>query len=122
MKKADYFLFLFLIMLFCIFPLLITINTSHKSEAKSVIVEVDGIIVKTLPLAENTEICMDTSYGKNVIRILDKSICITDSDCKNQDCIKMGETDKPEKQLICLPHHLCVYISSEKKTVDGEAY
>lgn len=122
MKKADYILIFVLLIMFGVFPLISLIN-GNENEAKQVVVEVDGKIVKQCSIAENSDFTIENDYGINRIVISDGYVSMVETDCGNKDCIKIGSINMPGKNIICLPHHLCVYIkASDMIEQDGVAY
>lgn len=77
-----------------------------------VVVCVDGAIIDILPLYENTEKDYETEYGRNHLVIQNGKAFVTDSDCRDQICIREGEISKDEESIICLPHKMIIYIEA----------
>lgn len=72
-----------------------------------------------LPLAEDGELVVETSLGRNVIVVSGGSAAMHEADCPNGDCLRQQPIYAPGKQLICLPHKLWVEIV-EQGAPDGE--
>ena len=121
MKRNDIYLCIFIFFVFCLFPVLYFLNQDTVIKATAVC-EVDGETVKTFSLSENTEYTLITDYGTNTIRIENGEISVTASDCGTGDCIKSGEISKGGEHIICLPHHLDIYIESSSVYTDAVTY
>ena len=82
----------------------------------------DGIIVRTIELkkGESYDIPIKAD-GFNLISVRDGSISITSSDCRNEDCMKMGTISHGGESIICLPNRLSIRISGSSE-VDGASY
>lgn len=62
---------------------------------------------------------IQTEFGYNKIEVSDKGVRITESDCKDKQCI--GQISKTGEIIVCLPHRLVVKIEGNRE-VDGVAY
>ena len=82
----------------------------------------DGRIVSTIELkkGESYDIPIKAD-GFNLISVRDGSISITSSDCRNEDCMKMGTISHGGESIICLPNRLSIRISGSSE-VDGASY
>lgn len=69
-----------------------------------------------LNLAEDSELVVDTDYGRNVVRVSSGTVAIVEADCPGGDCLRQHAISTPGQQLICLPHHLWVEV-----VADGDA-
>lgn len=82
----------------------------------------DSRIVRTIELkkGESYDIPIKAD-GFNLISVRDGSISITSSDCRNEDCMKMGTISHGGESIICLPNRLSIRISGSSE-VDGASY
>ena len=82
----------------------------------------DGRIVRTIELkkGESYDIPIKAD-GFNLISVRDGSISITSSDCRNEDCMKMGTISHGGESIICLPNRLSIRRSGSSE-VDGASY
>lgn len=119
MKRNDFILTLALLIVFAVIPLMILFK---KSDSEKVYVEVDGKLYASFDLLEDRREEITTEHGFNVLVISDGKVYIEASDCKNHECMDMGSIDNPYKHIICLPHFLDIYISSDDSKVDTVAY
>ncbi len=119
MKKMDFLLIILLLVIFGILPLTLFGNVNRNS---IVYAAVDGKTIATFDINSDKELKIETEYGMNVIKIKDRKVCISDADCPNHECIKMGSISNSYKRIICLPHHLDIYISGDSLNIDGVSY
>ena len=52
--------------------------------------------------------------GWNEITIRDGSICISDADCPDQTCVKMGLLKSESLPIVCLPHKLVIRLEESE--------
>ena len=58
---------------------------------------------------ENREIRVPAADGGyNLVVIKDGTICISEADCPDQTCVKMGVLQSDFLPIVCLPHKLIV--------------
>lgn len=77
------------------------------------VITVDGEEYARLPLSKDTQLVIETEYGKNILVIENGKVYISDADCPDKTCVKTGCADKL-KTIVCLPHRLTVSIESEE--------
>lgn len=114
MKKADFILIAVVlvvsgVMLFFLYG----VNDSDGGYAQ---IEVDGEVVETLPLDENTtyEILTDDD-GINVLTIEDGYAVMTEANCPNGTCTNHKKISLNGESIICLPHKIVVTIINENE-------
>jgi hypothetical protein len=86
---------------------------SSASTGSNLIVElyVDGAVYKSIPITEKEKaITVETSYGKNFLKIHDGGVEMTGANCPDQVCKGFGFIDKAGGIIVCLPHHLYIEI------------
>ena len=92
-------------------------------ETEVVRIYVDGEIYREIPLEESGEYVIETPYGKNTVCIFDNKVAVTDADCSNRDCVKMGKISHVNDFICCLPHRLYVVIEGgDNKEYDTVTY
>ena len=121
LKKADFFIILFVI---------VAVSTVYsaqffgKSENSGDIlnVYVDGKTEYSfkLPVNEKKEIDLKTKYGYNKIVIENNSVYVEESDCRGKDCVNVGKISSEGNFIICAPHRVVIRIEKEK-TEDFDA-
>ncbi len=63
---------------------------------------------------------METDLGVNEVTVENARIRVTQSDCKNHDCMRQGAIYTPGQRIICLPHEFYIEIVGARAT-DGRA-
>lgn len=112
MKKGDIILIFILVL---IGGGIVLSHYVNKKEGNQVVVMVDGEEYKILDLGKNRKIkieCKDGHY--NVLTIKDGKADMTESDCKNQVCVKAAPIDHVGESISCLPHKVIVKIIAKK--------
>lgn len=90
-------------------------------DARMVVVHDGDGETHQLPLAQDAQLEVQTSYGTNVVQVSDGSVCIIEADCPNGDCIDQGTISDAGQQIICLPHHLWVEVVDTGSSEAGGA-
>lgn len=121
MNKHDIMLTVWLLLMFCLLPFVV-LNSKKGKNCELVVVKVDGEIIESFDLKENLITNIDTGYGTNTLCIENGEVCVTESDCYGKDCVKFGKISDVNKHIICLPHHLVVYIQGENCDTDAVSY
>jgi len=63
-----------------------------------------------------------TADGANTIEIKDGRICVSEADCPDKTCVRMGWLDSAATPVVCLPHHLVIeYTDGGESAVDAVA-
>lgn len=112
MKKGD-------IILICILVLvgggIVLSHYVNKKAGNQVVVTVDGDEYKILELKKDQEVkieCKDGHY--NILTIENGKADMTESDCKNQVCVKAVPIEHVGESISCLPHKVIVKIVAKK--------
>ncbi len=121
MNRHDLILTVWLLLFFCLLPFVI-LNTKKEKSTDKAIVKVDGNIIEYLDLTKDSVTEIETSYGHNTVCIENGEVYVSDSDCYGKDCVNYGKISGLNKQIICLPHHLVVYIQGDKNGADAVSY
>ena len=108
MKKCD-------IILICILLLIgggiVLSHYDNKKVGNQVVITVDGEEYKVLDLEKDQQVkieCKDGHY--NILTIEDGKADMTESDCKNQVCVKTVPINHVGESISCLPHKVIVKI------------
>ena len=76
-----------------------------------VVVKVDGAVIKELPLNQDAEFTVPGYQGGiNSIMIRNGSVLVSDADCPDKLCVKMGRINRAGETIVCLPHRVVVEI------------
>ena len=73
-----------------------------------------------LPLDTDTVVIVETDLGVNEVTVENARIRVTQSDCKNHDCMRQGAIYTPGQRIICLPHEFYIEIVGTR-AADGGA-
>lgn len=107
MKKGDIIL-LAIILAVALLLVLGFIILRSSTQRDTVIVEVDGKIVKKLPLGKNTEYRIDNPNGGfNMLIIKDGKAYISEASCPDKICAHSGSLSEL-KPIVCAPNKLVI--------------
>ncbi len=80
-----------------------------------VVVSVEGEEIKRLPLYEDADYTIEGVGGCNHLVIENGSAYLSDADCPDKLCVKMGRISKEGQSIICLPHKVVIGITGGGK-------
>ena len=87
------------------------------SKKREVEIVQNGTVLYTFDLnrAEDKEIRVSAADGGyNLIVINNGTICISEADCPDQTCVKMGVLKSDYLPIVCLPHKLIVRFAEDE--------
>jgi len=96
----------------------LTMLIPGKAAGQTAVVKAAGKVVATLPLNQDGEFVFDEN-GTNVVIVRDGKVCITEADCPDETCVKMGWVSKAGDTIVCLPHRLTVTIEGGEADSDA---
>ncbi|MBN2619145.1 MAG: NusG domain II-containing protein [Spirochaetales bacterium] len=108
-KLADIAIFIITLAIIVFYSVTTLQKDSNSSYAK---IEIDGNTF-IYPLEKDLIKTFHGPIGDTTIEIKNGKISITESDCKNKICIKMGKIDKLGQAVACLPNKLLITIEGE---------
>lgn len=89
-------------------------------EGATVRIKVDGKIIADIPLSADTEYMIEgADGGSNLLVIHDGYAEITEADCADSLCVKMGRINTKGQSIICLPHKVVVEVIGDDSTDEG---
>ena len=116
MKKND--VILISVIAFLALALFVFLKLTGHFGAYAV-VSVDGKEIAGLPLSEDTVYRIEGVDGYNELVIEDGRAYLSDADCPDKLCVKMGSISKEGESIICLPHKVVIRITGgEENDVD----
>lgn len=93
---------------------------ARPQNGRTVEVTVDGTVVTTLPLDNDTTYVIDgVDDGHNTLVIADGKATVTDATCPDGVCVRHRAIDRAGQSIICLPNKVVVRVVG-KPTVDAE--
>ncbi len=111
MRKGD-------IALIIIAALFLVLWLIPKPSGTTVTITVDGEFYKSVPLDTDTQIMVESEYGKNTVIIKNGEVSVTGANCPDKLCEKES-IGKSGESIVCLPNRLCVTVGGEnEKEVD----
>lgn len=95
-------------------------SSQKEAVAKTAVIYQDGEEIRRIPLLPGTTdtFTIESSGDKagfNTIRIADGKIGISDADCPDKLCVKMGMISSVAYPISCLPHKLVIQIEDTKE-------
>lgn len=81
----------------------------------------DGEVLYTIDLdtAEDAAFDIRTDSGVNTVEIKDHAIRVSDADCPDKTCVRMGRLTSSSMPIVCLPHHLVIEFADGAGDVDA---
>ena len=75
-------------------------------------ISVDGNVVETLPLSQDTERTI-TGYGGGTNRIVikDGKVCAAEATCPDKICVNQGWIGRTGENIVCLPNRMIARIT-----------
>lgn len=89
----------------------------RSGSGDTVVIEVDGGVVKTLSLDKDTSYIYEGKYT-NSITVSDGKVCVESSDCPDGTCVRSGNTDSSDKVICCLPNKLIIRVEKHDGGTD----
>lgn len=93
--------------------------SSQKTGGKTAVLYQNGQPLRRIPLdadAEETFTVESGEDGFNTIQIADGKIGITDANCPDRLCVKMGMISSSAYPISCLPHKLVIQIEDSENS------
>jgi len=69
----------------------------------------DGAETARYPLDEDRTVTIGAE-AYNVLRIADGEASVTEANCGDHTCVRMGAVSQEGEAIVCLPHHLMIRI------------
>lgn len=92
----------------------------NKGPASSVVIKVDGNVVKTVSINQNQTINVEGyNGGYNIVNIENGVVDVREADCDNQICVNSSTITKPGQTITCIPHRVIVEIVGGSDGVDS---
>ncbi len=90
-----------------------------KKEGACAVITVDGRILHRCSLNEDAEITV-SGYdgGKNTIIVSNGTVYMSDADCPDRLCVRMGAVSRTGETIVCLPHRVVVEVTASGKDQD----
>lgn len=109
-KKRDIILALVLILLGIVCYGVIRLGQKKGSQ---VIIYEDQKEIGRYDLNTDTTKEIQTAKGMNILEIKNGMAYVTEADCPDQVCIRMGKISKTGGNIVCLPHKLVIQVEGD---------
>ena len=106
-----------LIISFVLISALFILLSGKKEQGDFVVLEIDGRVIKTFSLLEDTEYTYNGDYS-NTISVKNGRVCISDANCPDKTCVNSKSISNPNEVICCLPNKLLLRVVSDKNEVD----
>ncbi len=90
------------------------------ARGSAVQVTVDGRVIATLPLSEDTTYVIPGTQGENTLVIRDGQAAVTAADCPDGVCVRHRPVSRAGQSILCLPHKVAVTVIGGTPAVDAE--
>ncbi|HEX3020653.1 MAG TPA: NusG domain II-containing protein [Chitinispirillaceae bacterium] len=94
--------------IFLTFPALRTLSPGTVQIFK------DNQIIAEYPINQNRVFDVQGKKGIMEVRIQDNMVSVISSTCPHQICARQGKISKPYNQIVCIPNHVLITISTKK--------
>lgn len=88
---------------------------SNKHKNKKVIIELFGKIYGIYDLNKDAIISLKGPYSDMKINIENGYVFVSESECPQKLCIKMGKKNRENDVIVCIPNHLIIRIEGEEE-------
>jgi hypothetical protein len=96
-----------------------------QRKARTAEIVSDGKVVMTVDLTRVTkEEKFDIPFpggGHNVVTVRPGEICVSEADCPDKTCVRMGWLSEGNAPIVCLPHRLVIRLVGNSSEADAEA-
>ncbi|WP_232695812.1 NusG domain II-containing protein [Brevibacillus daliensis] len=123
MKRGDLLIIgvVLVVALVLLVPRFLGNNSSEKkhNDQRYALITVDNKEYKKVPLTEEEQmITVETSHGKNVLKVHNNGIEMHEADCADQVCKSFGFITEPYQTIVCLPNRVLVEIVGGEEGAD----
>jgi hypothetical protein len=121
MKKAD---FIIIASVLAVVGILVFCLYFASGNGNYVQIEVDGKVVQTVSINDDTEIEYSTNSNTNTIVVKNGKVSVTNANCPDKICQKHRAISKSGESIICLPHKLVVTVvnlNNDENEIDAVA-
>ena len=92
-----------------------TIQVITAQPKNTVRIVSDGEVLYTIDLgtAKDDTLVIEKDGHHNTVEIKDRMIRVSEADCPDQTCVRMGTLKSEHLPLVCLPHKLIVRFAED---------
>ena len=110
-KNKNWILLFAAVFIICIGAFLLLMRSGQLGTVA--VIRVNGEVYEKINLDTVTvayDIEIDTEYGYNKIHVDRNGICVSESDCRDQICVRQGTVSQAGVPIICMPHRVTIEI------------
>ena len=106
MKKGDICLIIIAVAVFILWFI-------PRQQGLEAVIYIDGEFYERIHLDEDSEVCVESKFGKNSVRVNDGNVYITHASCPDRLC-ERERINSSGGSIVCLPNRLSVIIENTK--------
>ena len=97
---------------------ILVLTSTHGTQVQIV---QDGVILYCFDLSTTKDQTIDIEYNGriNTVLIENGKICVSEADCPDHTCIRMGWLESSALPIVCLPNHLIIEFADTDENVDA---
>ena len=84
-----------------------------QKKGSQVIIYEDQKEIGRYDLNTDTTKEIQTAKGMNILEIKNGMAYVTEADCPDQVCIRMGKISKTGETIVCMPHKLVIQVEGD---------
>jgi len=120
MKKLDIIIIGIVLLISATSYGIITFYQMTQEDRVEVIIKHQGLIIKRYPFNDKTHetFVYEEDDELNKVVIANGEVSMTESNCRDQICVKTKSISKVGEIIVCLPHQFTVEIASKTQTAE----
>jgi hypothetical protein len=83
------------------------------------IIEINGEIKYRIDLKESKDYILEDFDNPVKVTVRDHRIAVTENDCSQKVCIRMGYISRPGQMIACVPKKILIYIPAHHEAQDS---
>lgn len=103
MNRAD-------LILIAILTTLSLLPLTNQTQGETVRITKNGEKAREIAITIDSEIRIETPEGFNIVKIEDGTVYVTESNCRDQICVKSKKISNAGESIACLPHRLLIEV------------
>ena len=97
----------------------ILVMTSKPKNTVRITSQGETLYTIDLSTAEDDTFVIEKNGQHNTVEIKDHMIRVSEADCPDKTCVKMGWLSSSSMPIVCLPHQLVIGFTDETGDVDA---
>lgn len=89
---------------------------SHSGANSVALIEIDGQVNYRIDLQKEQKYLLKEYDPPVTVRVEGNKIAVTQNDCPNKICMKMGPISRAGQMIVCVPKKLLIYIPVQSES------